>query len=170
MIVFGIDPGITGAVAALEDGEYVGVRDLPLSGVIGSAVRWADPTMLTSMMREMLYALRPTAKQKIAYVERIHFSRQGGHLAAPTIMGSVFATLEMWGCPFVIVEAMQWKRHAGLVAAGSTGVQRKAASLAKARTLFPTCDELERKKDHNRAEALLIASYGLAQHRKPMEV
>ena len=35
---------------------------------------------------------------------------------------------------------------------------QKAGSLDKARLLFPTAD-LDRKKDHNRAEALLLAEY-----------
>lgn len=34
----------------------------------------------------------------------------------------------------------------------------KSVSLDKARLLFPTA-ELDRKKDHNRAEALLLAEY-----------
>ena len=44
-----------------------------------------------------------------------------------------------------------WKRSMGL---DST----KSVSLDKARLLFPTA-ELDRKKDHNRAEALLLAEY-----------
>jgi hypothetical protein len=35
----------------------------------------------------------------------------------------------------------------------------KAASLDKARLLFPAAS-LDRKKDHNRAESLLLAEYG----------
>ena len=162
MITFGIDCGVTGAVAALENGQYVGVADLPLGGVPGTAVRWADPLALTTLLRSFAYGspAAVVAKPMRAYVERIHFSRQGGQLAAPTIMGSVLATLQMWGCSFEIVEALQWKRYAGLIAPKATDAQRKAESLERARIDFPTCDQLERKKDHNRAEALLIALYG----------
>ena len=45
-----------------------------------------------------------------------------------------------------------WKRTMGLDS-------QKAGSLDKARLLFPTAD-IERKKDHGRAEALLLAEYG----------
>lgn len=47
-----------------------------------------------------------------------------------------------------------WKRHFRL---GSD----EDASRALARRLWPACGVLERKKDHGRAEALLMARYGL---------
>ena len=53
--------------------------------------------------------------------------------------------------PLTLVTAAALKRSMGL---DST----KPVSVAKARLLFPTVD-LDRKKDHNRAEALLLAEY-----------
>lgn len=45
-----------------------------------------------------------------------------------------------------------WKRKMGLIG------KDKSHSLKKAKNLFPRCS-LDRKKDHNRAEALLLARY-----------
>jgi hypothetical protein len=53
------------------------------------------------------------------------------------------------------VYGQTWKTMFGLIK------QPKSVSLAVARKLFPTLHQrLKFKKDHNRAEALLIAEYG----------
>jgi hypothetical protein len=43
----------------------------------------------------------------------------------------------------------------------------KSGSLDRARLLFPTADLL-RRKDHNRAEALLLARYGWQRRTAPI--
>ena len=67
-------------------------------------------------------------------------------------MGSILAACQRINAPLLLITAAVWKRAMGLS-------QDKAASLDKARLLFPDAS-LDRKKDHNRAEALLIAEYG----------
>lgn len=57
----------------------------------------------------------------------------------------------------VRVPPAQWKRDLGLLRIPKNA--RKAASLELARLLFPECAGLERAKDHNRAEALLIGHW-----------
>ena len=90
-----------------------------------------------------------------AYLERVNaFPGQG--------VGSMFSLgMSFWGAagvlaacgiPCQLVAPQDWKRHFGLE-------KDKADSLALARRYFPNID-LSRKKDHGRAEALLIARYG----------
>ena len=56
-----------------------------------------------------------------------------------------------------VVKPQAWKAALGLKFKGST----KDDSIAMARSLFPEiAGELKRKKDHGRAESLLIAAYG----------
>lgn len=56
-----------------------------------------------------------------------------------------------------VVKPQAWKAAMGLKFKGST----KDDSIAMARSLFPEiANELKRKKDHGRAESLLIAAYG----------
>jgi hypothetical protein len=71
--------------------------------------------------------------------------------------GSLLVTLQMAGCSLELVTAATWKRSANL----STD---KQASFCRARLLFPTAD-LDRKRDHGRAESLLIAHWRLNQLR-----
>ncbi|GMJ11927.1 hypothetical protein HRI_004861900 [Hibiscus trionum] len=61
------------------------------------------------------------------------------------------------GFSVVPVSSLSWKREFELTGAGST----KDDSRRVASTLFPSLsDMLKKKKDHGRAEALLIAAYG----------
>ena len=57
-----------------------------------------------------------------------------------------------------LVESTQASKKA-TTSTSKTDKAKKDASLSRARMLFPTAD-LDRAKDHNRAEALLIAHYG----------
>jgi crossover junction endodeoxyribonuclease RuvC len=66
------------------------------------------------------------------------------------VLGSILAAQRI-AVPLHLVTATVWKRQMGLDAT-------KSVSLDKARLLFSTA-ELTRIKDHNRAEALLLAEY-----------
>jgi crossover junction endodeoxyribonuclease RuvC len=72
--------------------------------------------------------------------------------------GALLATLQAAGIAVEFVTAATWKRGAGLDA-------DKAASLNRARLLFPGAS-LDRKKDHGRAEALLLAHWALSRSRQ----
>jgi crossover junction endodeoxyribonuclease RuvC len=63
----------------------------------------------------------------------------------------ILAACQRCAVPLALFTAAVWKRSMGLDSS-------KSVSLDKARLQFPTAD-LDRKKDHNRAEALLLAEY-----------
>ena len=69
--------------------------------------------------------------------------------------GVLIGVLAALKFPVVEVAPATWKRATGL-----TG-KDKEASRALARSLWPDCELLSRKGDHGRAEALLIARYGI---------
>lgn len=157
MIVFGIDPGVHGALAALQNGSYAGVWDLPVCQQ--GSLKWVDPTRLGPLLTEACRSHGMAKGTVHAFVERIHFVNRGGVLNAPVILGSILAALQSWEVPFTVVQASVWKRSLGLLAPKASDAQRKQAALAKARRMFGS-PLLQREKDHNRAEALLIAWYG----------
>jgi hypothetical protein len=67
----------------------------------------------------------------------------------------VIATL---GLSFELVRPAKWKKTMGLT-------DEKGMARAKAVQMFPNVGHLlSRVKDHNRAEALLLAEYGCRQH------
>ncbi len=154
MRIIGIDPGVTGAYAILEpDGVLLTVEDLPISE--WGRAKWTDAQTLCSALFRWL-----EGKPARAVVEHTHAMPQMGTIAANSkgmTLGSVLAALQMAGIGFELVSPASWKNDLGL-AGGKTDRDRKRLALQRARCLYP-CDALEREKDHNRGEAILIAHW-----------
>ena len=71
-------------------------------------------------------------------------------------LGAIEAVVECLRWRVVPIEPQTWKRWYGIGA-------DKGKALEAARKLYPACPDLARAKDHNRAEALLLAHYGKAK-------
>ena len=79
------------------------------------------------------------------------------------LYGQLRATCEANGIPLSLVTAVIWKRWFNLI--GPDKEQGRQLALK----LYPQCGELLRRKmDHNRADAILIASWG-ASHWRGLE-
>ena len=147
-VIIGVDPGaVSGAYAALHDGVLLEVDDLPT--IASGKLRWVDgPELLGRLL-----ALKD-GRPLIAVVERPG-ARPGQGLSSTFTsacsFGALLATLQIAGCSIELVTAAQWKREAGLD-------RDKGRSLDAARLKFPTAS-LDRKKDHGRAESLLLAAW-----------
>ena len=149
MLTVGIDPGLTGAVAFLRNGEYVALFDIPttLKGS-GSVKQEVEPGGLKRMFLERLEGREDVA---IA-LERVSAMPGQGS-------SSVFSFGDTYGCcrsvasltgyPLYLVTPTTWKKHFGLG-------RDKEESRALASRLFPGA-ELHLKKHADRAEALLMA-------------
>lgn len=149
-LVLAVDPGLSGALAVLDvDGRIVHVADLPVAR--DRSLAWIDGQALQSVLLEAI-AGRPCR----AVVERVA-SRPGQGIASAFTfgagLGSILGVVQTLRLPLELVTPAQWKRALGLSS-------DKAASLDRARLLFPTA-ELHRKRDHGRAEALLLAHWAL---------
>jgi crossover junction endodeoxyribonuclease RuvC len=153
MIVIGIDIGVTGAMAAVDSRGTASVVDLPtVEDAAGKRIAG----------RELLSAIRamsPAGESSLAIIEDVR-PRPGPNTAHTmgSLMGtrrSIEAVLDVAGVKVIAVQPATWKRFFGLLKA------EKAQSLATARSLYPLQGPLlKRQKDHNRAEALLLAHYG----------
>jgi crossover junction endodeoxyribonuclease RuvC len=157
-LTFGIDPGISGAIAVLADGEAGPIIDMPLLGedrevdarqvaLFIRAARELHPGAAVSAVIERVRAMPPKDGERRAGAQSsFNF---GDHY------GKAKAVLELLGIPYTRAEPASWKRQFGL-----TG-QPKDASRVLAIQRFPTvAAQLKRKKDNGRADALLIALYG----------
>jgi hypothetical protein len=143
-----IDPGLTGAVAIYfpDAPERVSIHDMPVAG--GEV----DPAALARRIRQF--------GPQIAVVERVGpMPRDGvrqafGFGAAYAAARTVITILEV---PMHLVTPQIWKKHWRLPG----GAQGKEAARALALRLFPaSAEHFARKRDHNRAEAALIARFG----------
>lgn len=168
----GIDVGVTGCVAAIDGktGAFIGLHDLPLIEV--GVWKFVDGPQLLSMLSDLR-----AGDNARAYME--YAGGMGGPTFGKTAIasvnrmaGSIFATVMLAGLPIELVSPAKWKRDFGLTKKADDTLDVKAKSLGLARMKFPAAaDTLTRAKDHNRAEALLLAEYGRMQwSRVPLDM
>lgn len=143
MIVIGIDPGMTGAIATFSGGKLVNIADMPtydgrVDGLELGAMLDIDATI---------------------YMENTHPMPKNGSISSYKLglnTGIVIGVIQSMGQPLVRVSVAQWRNGVGLRGKG------KDASLGLARELYPELrNDLRLAKHHNRAEAVLIGRYGV---------
>lgn len=152
-LTFGIDPGITGALAVLADGAYCDVIDLPTCG--HRKTRWIDSAKLAAQLRG--YRAAHPGADVLAVVESVHAMPGQGVTSMfgfGRSCGIIDGVLGALGIRAEYVTPQAWKRAHGLI--GS----HKDASRVMAATRYPTAS-LSRKRDCGRADALLMASAGV---------
>jgi len=145
--ILAIDPGISGALAFYYNDapERVSVYDMPLlNGDV-------NPHELSRLIRHnmpdlaIIEHVSPMPKEGVSSVWRF--------AAAYT---TARVTVMLLSIPLTLVRPNVWKK-ALLLRSGKEG---KEQSRARAISIFPECaDRFARKKDHNRAEAALLAVY-----------
>lgn len=150
-LTFGIDPGLTGALATLLDGEPGPLIDMPTRKV-GD---WAEVNaqQLAFFLREVRGA-HPGAYVS-ACVEKVGARPADGGTSAfrfGETAGKIKGALESLGIPYSRAIPAVWKRSMGLI-----GTDKDAARLLAIRRFPSAADRLKRKKDGGRADALLLA-------------
>lgn len=177
MRIAGIDPGISGACAIIQTpsipyGEsypdsaqtVLDVCDIPTLGE--ATQREIDDLALIRWLKEFkpdhLYLELVNAMPSIPGIDKDGNKTERRGMGAASAFKFGFAAGQIRTCirgckvPFTLVTPGKWKRLMGLK--GSD----KEPSRQLAIRLFPDAhDALKRKKDTNRAEALLLARYGI---------
>jgi hypothetical protein len=111
----------------------------------------------------------PASRIAVSVCENVRSFGRGDAARGTTIdslqrtLGSIEAVFDVLRFPCALVEPRAWQRFVGL--AGKKAEQRGRgelpAAIKVARELYPAAaHDLQRVKDHNRAESLLIAHYG----------
>lgn len=158
--VLGIDPDIAGAVAVLKPehpGSPAQVYDAPNVKVfIGKRVRRRlDARSIVSLLRDL-----GAPSGSLAYIEQSRpFPNDGkqGWWCGGFGYGLWIGTLVASGFSVIPIPSMVWKKHFDLCGGNSQKDESRAIACSLFASLSP---QLKRKKDHGRAEALLIAAYG----------
>jgi crossover junction endodeoxyribonuclease RuvC len=154
MIIFGIDPGQTGAIAVLHDGEVKQVIDMPTTARLHGKGQQVDAYTLTSE----LLAAASGHNQRLAIIEAV--SAMPGQGVSSTFrfgeaLGVVLGVLGALQIPVSWASPVRWKKAAGLYG------KDKDAARTLALQLHPEAgDMLTRKKDIGRADAICIAHFG----------
>jgi crossover junction endodeoxyribonuclease RuvC len=155
MIICGIDPGLNGAVAILDDsGGVSSALDLPVH-IVGTArgKRRAEldihkiAALLRGMLIDHVFIEQVSAMPKQGVTGVFRFGYSAG------VLEGIVVTL---GLPLTFVRPQAWQRHHG-IRGGADEARRRCLQL------YPSIGEqLRRVKDCHRADAILIAAYGLA--------
>lgn len=153
--IIGIDPGASGAVAILQtNGDLVHVFEMPAVEIMvgGKAKRRVSPEMLAAELK--LYADQGAC----AVIEQVG-AMPGQGVSSMFAFGESFGlakgVLAGMAIPTKTVLPTKWKRSLQL----NSG---KDGSRAKAASLWPShAGEFKRIKDDGKAEAALIAYWGL---------
>lgn len=151
MILLGVDPGATGALAFLDaSGRLIEVADMPM----------LDKRVAGPLVADLILRHRPTQ----AVIEHVWGMTPMGAASAFSfgqgdgIVRGVLAALRI---PVTEVSPAKWKKAMGLN-------RDKDASRKAALHRWPEHSERFRfKKNDGRAEAALIAAYGLEHHPRP---
>ncbi|MHC1660604.1 hypothetical protein [Stenotrophomonas maltophilia] len=155
-LTFGIDPGLSGAVATMIDGVSGPILDMPTREVDG----WKEleARALATFIRAQREA-HPGAELQAA-LEKIGARPGDGGTSAfrcGDSYGQARAVLQVMGVPYLRAIPAVWKRPFGLI-----GQDKDAARLLAIQRFPAAAHLLQRKKDNGRTDSLLIALW--AEH------
>lgn len=152
----GIDPGNSGAIAFLE-GNVVDVVDMPL--MANGKKQQINAHELGRIIESRFVEFDKTGA--MAYVERVSAMPAQGRTQGAASMfnfgmgyGVIQGVLAALQIPYTLVTPQKWKKAAGLVG------KDKDNARTLAQQLYPAAP-LGRKKDIGRADAILIARFGV---------
>jgi crossover junction endodeoxyribonuclease RuvC len=152
-MILGLDPGTSGAIAALDSGKVVLLEDLPVHTVAAKG-RGDRAELDVHTLYALIAGLGPIEH---AFVERVAARPGNGSVSMfrfGQACGAIYATLAVMGIPITLVQPKAWQRHHGIGPSPEAARQRAVQ-------LFPQiAPQLARKADAHRADALLIAGYG----------
>lgn len=154
----GIDPGATGGIGILSDCGQALALDIPVSVVQrkGGTKTVADYQGIMRLFDDIEKVIYPRSVFICLEEAVVQIHGKGANAYTGFRVGCSYAMWPLFllskGYPLLEVHPRTWKGKMGLLKMEKEKIRRKAASL------FPSA-ELGRKKDHNRAEALMLAQY-----------
>ena len=153
MIIIGIDPGINGAICVLENKQIIELHDTPTMIDGKKNKRQVNGAQIANIIKEM----SNKDKEIVVVVEHVN-AMPGQGVTSMFNFGQSFGVIKgicaALALPINFVRPAKWKKYFNLINTN------KDASRTKAIELYPkNSSNLARKKDSNRADAILIARY-----------
>ena len=153
MIIFGIDPGVSGAISILENKKVIEVFDMPTMIDGKKNKRQVNGSQVANIIKDKLNS----EKETIVVVEHVN-AMPGQGVTSMFNFGQSFGVIKgicaALNLPIYFIRPTKWKKHFNLIRTN------KDASRTKVIEAYPEISsKLQRKKDSNRADAILIALY-----------
>ena len=153
MIIIGIDPGVSGGISILENKKVIEVYDMPTMIDGKKNKRQVNGAQVANIIKEKL----GDNKETVVVVEHVN-AMPGQGVTSVFNFGQSFGVIKgicsALSLPIYFVRPTKWKRHFNLIKTN------KDASRTKAIEIYPGIShKISRKKDSNKADAILIARY-----------
>ena len=153
MKIIGIDPGLSGAIAILENNKVLNLFDIPVMSEGKKNKRQLNSALLVNLIKQNI---KPSEEVAVV-VEQVN-AMPGQGVTSMFNFGQTFgaikgicAALEL---PIFFVRPSKWKKHFELINSS------KDSSRTKAIEMYPKLSKkIEKKKDVNKSDAILIARF-----------
>ena len=155
MLVIGIDPGISGSICFFQDGKINDVVEMP---TMTEGKKNKKQVNGSQIFNEISHRIKKIDKQDIKVVIEQVSAMPGQGVTSMFNFGQSFGILKgicsAMQLPMYFVRPAKWKKYFNLLNS------EKDASRTRAIEIFPYfSSQLSRKKDSNKADAILIASF-----------
>ena len=155
MLIIGIDPGISGSICFLKDGKILDVVEMPTMIDGKKNKRQVNGSQIYN---EISKRINRAENQDIRVVIEQVSAMPGQGVTSMFNFGQSFGILKglcsAMQLPMHFVRPAKWKKYFNLINS------EKDASRTRAIEIFPYfSSQLSKKKDSNKADAILIASF-----------
>ena len=155
MLVIGIDPGISGSICFFQDGKINDVVEMP---IMIEGKKNKKQVNGSQIYNEISDRIKKIEKKNIKVVIEQVSAMPGQGVTSMFNFGQSFGILKgicsAMQLPMYFVRPAKWKKYFNLLNS------EKDASRTRAIEVFPYfSSQLSRKKDSNKADAILIASF-----------
>jgi crossover junction endodeoxyribonuclease RuvC len=155
MLIIGIDPGISGSICFFQSGKINDVIEMP---TMTEGKKNKKQVNGSQIFNEISYRTKKIDKKDIKVVIEQVSAMPGQGVTSMFNFGQSFGILKgicsAMQLPMYFVRPAKWKKYFNLINS------EKDASRTRAIEIFPYfSSQLSRKKDSNKADAILIASF-----------
>ena len=155
MLIIGIDPGISGSICFFEDGKILEVIEMP---TMTEGKKNKKQVNGVQIYNEFSKRINNTGNQDIRVIIEQVSAMPGQGVTSMFNFGQSFGIIKgvcaAMQLPMFFVRPAKWKKYFNLINS------EKDASRTRAIEIFPYfSSQLSKKKDSNKADAILIASF-----------
>ena len=153
MKIFGIDPGLSGAIAILEKKKVLSLFDMPVMAEGKKNKKQLNSAQLVDIIRENSIG----DDEIVVVVEQVN-AMPGQGVTSMFNFGQTFGAIKgicaALNLPIFFVRPSKWKKYFELINSS------KDSSRTKVIEMYPSLSsQLAKKKDVNKSDAILIARY-----------
>ena len=153
MRIIGIDPGLSGAIAVLDNNKVLKIYDMPVMAEGKKNKRQLNSAQLVNIIKENI-----NSHEEINVVVEQVNAMPGQGVTSMFNFGQTFGAIKgvcaALNLPIFFIRPSKWKKYFELINSS------KDSSRTKAIEMYPSiANQLSKKKDVNKSDAILIARF-----------